>query len=99
MHCYVSFNESFFQSSVDQSNREGLCLNLKLTFSMLNETFSSFTPVQLLRSLHKVCPQFTKISSDHGFEQQDASECWIEFIRSLERVTFDNKKFNYKNVS
>lgn len=47
---------------------------------------SSLPPVALIRMMHLAFPRFAELSEHGGgYQQQDANECWTEFIRMLQQ--------------
>ncbi|KAK6630620.1 hypothetical protein RUM43_014605 [Polyplax serrata] len=46
---------------------------------------SAVPPIVLLQVLHMAFPRFAEKSSQGGFQQQDANECWTELIRMLQQ--------------
>ncbi|KAK4474375.1 hypothetical protein MN116_001536 [Schistosoma mekongi] len=98
----------FPETSLDSPSLDGLCESLKFLFASLSKTDEPITPVLFLTCLHSVCPQFaTRASASdasksahgalsmitRGFEQQDASECWIELIRALQRCNINSEAY------
>lgn len=63
---------------------------------------SAVPPIVLLQVLHMAFPRFAEKSSQGGFQQQDANECWTELIRMLQQKLSprDNngKPSNFKYV-
>ncbi|CAH8651265.1 unnamed protein product [Schistosoma margrebowiei] len=96
----------FPQTSLNSPNLDSLCESLKFLFNSLSKTEKPVTPLLFLTCLHSVCPQFASRASSsdaskstpgalsmitHGFEQQDASECWTELIRALQSSKIDSQ--------
>lgn len=48
-------------------------------------------PIILFQVLHNAFPRFADKSSQGGFQQQDANECWTELVRMLQQK-LDSKK-------
>lgn len=98
----------FPQTSLNSPNLDSLCESLKFLFNSLSKTEKPVTPLLFLTCLHSVCPQFASRASSsdasksapgalsmitHGFEQQDASECWTELIRALQSSKIDSQVY------
>ncbi|XP_028402508.1 ubiquitin carboxyl-terminal hydrolase 14-like isoform X3 [Dendronephthya gigantea] len=58
---------------------------LKDTFHKINENSDSFPPFFLVQALYQAFPHFAE-KNEHGVPmQQDANECWTQFVRILQQ--------------
>ena len=64
----------------------GIVSALKDLFGQMNKTSSALSPIFLLSMLHNTFPHFAERSEEGGLKQQDADECWGEFIRCMQKT-------------
>lgn len=62
---------------------ESITAALRDLYSSMDQG-NSVPPFVLLQVLHMAFPRFAEKSSQGGFQQQDANECWTELIRMLQ---------------
>ncbi|XP_065183675.1 ubiquitin carboxyl-terminal hydrolase 14-like [Sycon ciliatum] len=59
---------------------------LRDTYTLMDRAVEGFRPMLLLRTLHTAFPQFSEKGENGVFIQQDANECWTQFVRAMQEV-------------
>ncbi|EDV23537.1 uncharacterized protein TRIADDRAFT_50530 [Trichoplax adhaerens] len=58
---------------------------LRELFNTMNRSKEACHPLLFLQVLHQVFPQFAEKNEQGMLQQQDANECWIEVVRTLQQ--------------
>lgn len=64
---------------------ESITAATKELFVSMDKTAEAIPPIILLQVLHMAFPHFATKSEHGGFQQQDANECWVQMVRSLQQ--------------
>jgi len=64
--------------------QEALVSALRSLFGQLDSAGEAMSPMVFLTLLHRAFPQLST-RGEHGFQQQDANECWTELVRCLQQ--------------
>ncbi|XP_025109359.1 ubiquitin carboxyl-terminal hydrolase 14-like isoform X1 [Pomacea canaliculata] len=58
---------------------------LRDLYTAMNDTSAAIPPIIFLQVLHMAFPRFAEKGEGGGYVQQDANECWVEIVRSLQQ--------------
>lgn len=80
-----SLNQFELTGTESNSISVAITSSMKFLFKQMEKT-KAVTPILLLQNLFKASPQFSQTGENGAYRQQDANECWLEFLKLLQQL-------------